>query len=269
MVDLTAVDPDGSLEPDPDQVAEVPLIDLLDDAVDLTPGRHVEDSHRDFAVEYQTLRRELTEQVRLLAELLPALVAGEGPSSLDGPTVSVSDLARAGLVAYGDPEPVSTSDQLDTDYLQGFLRSAGNTRRSTSTSGTFRLDSKGARIPQSRIKRVAEQEEEPGDGHLGCDTHRHRASPSGCRYGHGPTSPPALNGQNPGVYGSGAASTTSEAARARPMASGRARRVARRVLDEFDGPHGSPRGRHARDSRSAGQPVPLLDVHALPVVVLF
>ncbi|CAM5367997.1 N-6 DNA methylase [Streptomyces violaceorubidus] len=93
----------------------------------------------------------MTEQVRLLAELLPALVAGEGPSSLDGPTVSVSDLARAGLVAYGDPEPVSTSDQLDTDYLQGFLRSAGNTRRSTSTSGTFRLDSKGARIPQMDI----------------------------------------------------------------------------------------------------------------------
>ncbi|MEU2749768.1 N-6 DNA methylase [Streptomyces collinus] len=151
MVDLTAVDPDGSLEPDPEQMAEVPLIDLLDDAVDLTPGRHVEDSHRDFAVEYQTLRRELTEQVRLLAELLPALVAGDGPSSLDGPTVSVADLARAGLVAYGDPEPVSTSDQLDTDYLQGFLRGAGNTRRSTSTSGTFRLDSKGARIPQMDI----------------------------------------------------------------------------------------------------------------------
>jgi predicted DNA-binding transcriptional regulator AlpA len=151
MVDLTAVDPDGSLEPDPEQIAEVPLIDLLDDAVDLTPGRHVEDSHRDYAVEYQTLRRELTEQVRLLAELLPALVAGDGPSSLDGPTVSVADLARAGLVEYGDPEPVSTSDQLDTAYLQGFLRSAGNTRRSTSTSGTFRLDSKGARIPQMDI----------------------------------------------------------------------------------------------------------------------
>ena len=151
MVDLTAVDPDGSLEPGPEHVADVPLIDLLDDAVDLTPGRHVEDSHRDYAVEYQTLRRELTEQVRLLAELLPALVAGDGPSSLDGPTVSVADLARAGLVEYGDPEPVSTSDQLDTAYLQGFLRSAGNTRRSTSTSGTFRLDSKGARIPQMDI----------------------------------------------------------------------------------------------------------------------
>jgi predicted DNA-binding transcriptional regulator AlpA len=151
MVDLTAGDPDGLLEPDPEQMAEVPLIDLLGDAVDLTPGRHVEDSHRDYAVAYQTLRRELTEQVRLLAELLPALVAGDGPSSLDGPTVSVADLARAGLVEYGDPEPVSISDQLDTDYLQGFLRSAANTRRSTSTSGTFRLDGKGARIPQMDI----------------------------------------------------------------------------------------------------------------------
>ncbi|MET8163754.1 N-6 DNA methylase [Streptomyces sp. NPDC005329] len=151
MVDLTAGDPDGSLEPDPEQMAEVPLIDLLDDAVDLTPGRHVEDSHRDYTDEYQSLRRQLTEQVRLLAELLPALVEGDGPSSVDGPTVSVADLARAGLVEYGDPEPVSISDQLDTDYLQGFLRSVANTRRSTSNSGTFRLDGKGARIPQMDI----------------------------------------------------------------------------------------------------------------------
>jgi hypothetical protein len=151
MVDLTAGDPDCPLEPAPEQMADVPLIDLLDDAVDLTPGRHVEDSHRDYAAEYHTLRRQLTEQVRLLAELLPALVAGDGPSSLDGPTVSVADLARAGLVEYGEPEPVSISDQLDTDYLQGFLRSVANTRRSTSTSGTFRLDGKGARIPQMDI----------------------------------------------------------------------------------------------------------------------
>ncbi|MDX3134028.1 N-6 DNA methylase [Streptomyces europaeiscabiei] len=151
MVDLTAGDPDGPLEPAPEQTAEVPLIDLLDDAVDLTPGRHVEDSHRDFAVEYQTLRQELTDHVRLLAELLPALVAGDSPSSLDGPTVSVADLARAGLVEYGDPEPVSISDQLDTNYLQGFLRSGANTRRSTSASGTYRLDGKGARIPQMDI----------------------------------------------------------------------------------------------------------------------
>ncbi|WP_234532966.1 N-6 DNA methylase [Streptomyces shenzhenensis] len=151
MVDLTANDPDGPLEPGPDQTADVPLIELLDDAVDLTPGRHVEESHRDYTTEYQALRQELAEQVRLLADLLPALTAGAGASALDGPSVSVADLARAGLIEYGAPEPVSVSDQLDTDYLQGFLRSAANTRRSTSASGTYRLDGKGARIPQMDI----------------------------------------------------------------------------------------------------------------------
>ncbi|MET8009887.1 N-6 DNA methylase [Streptomyces sp. NPDC005271] len=151
MVDLTASDPDGSLEAGPGQVADVPLIDLLDEAVDLTPGRHVEESHRDFLAEYRALRGELEQQLRGIAELLPMLTAGGGPASLDGPTVSVAELARAGLVEYGDPEPVSVTDQLDTDYLQGFLRSAVNNRRSTSASGTFRLDGRGARIPQMEI----------------------------------------------------------------------------------------------------------------------
>ncbi|RZB15673.1 SAM-dependent methyltransferase [Streptomyces sp. F001] len=151
MVDLTANDPDGSLEAQPDQVAEVSLIELLDDAVDLTPGRRVAESHRDYAAEYQSLKQELTARVRLLTELLPALTAGASASVLDGPSVSVADLARAGLVQYGDPDPVSVSDQLDTDFLQGFLRSSANTRRSTSDSGTFRLDGKGARIPQMDI----------------------------------------------------------------------------------------------------------------------
>ncbi|MBZ6114592.1 MULTISPECIES: N-6 DNA methylase [Streptomyces] len=151
MIDLTANDPDGDLEPAPEQIADVPLIDLLDDTVDLTPGRYVEESHRDYATEYGAIRQELSEQMRLLAELLPELIAGEGPGALDGSSVSVSDLARAGLVEYGGLEPVSTSDQLDTDFLRGFLRGTSNTRRSTSASGTFRLDGKGARVPQMDI----------------------------------------------------------------------------------------------------------------------
>ncbi|MFD8332955.1 N-6 DNA methylase [Streptomyces solisilvae] len=151
MVDLTARDPDDSLEPGPGQVVDVPLIDLLDDVVDLSPGRRVEESHRDFAAEYRFLRQELTQQLRGIVELLPMLTAGEGAGSLDGPTVSVAELARAGLVEYGDPEPVSKVDQLDTEYLQGFLRNAANNRRSTSASGTFRLDGRGARIPQMDI----------------------------------------------------------------------------------------------------------------------
>ncbi|MFD5128011.1 N-6 DNA methylase [Streptomyces olindensis] len=150
MVDLTENDPDGSLEPRPDQTVDVPLIELLDDAVDLTPGRHVVESHRDYVAEYDRLRRELT-QVRRLAELLPLLTEGRGSGGPDGPSVSVADLARAGLVEFGDTEPVSVSDQLDTDFLRGFLRSTSNTRRSTSASGTFRFDAKGARIPQMDI----------------------------------------------------------------------------------------------------------------------
>ncbi|MGW1810011.1 N-6 DNA methylase [Streptomyces sp. NPDC002078] len=151
MVDLTANDPDGTLEPAADQTADVPLIDLLDDTVDLTPGQHVKESQRDYATEYTALRRELADQVRHLTALLPELTAGDGLGVLDGPSVSVADLARAGLIEYGDPEPVSVSDQLDTAFLQGFLRSAANARRSTSSSGTFRFDGKGARIPQMDI----------------------------------------------------------------------------------------------------------------------
>jgi hypothetical protein len=73
MVDLTENDPDGSLEPSPDQTVSVPLIELLDDAVDLTPSRHVSDSHRDYVAEYERARRELAQQVQRLTEPLPYL----------------------------------------------------------------------------------------------------------------------------------------------------------------------------------------------------
>ncbi|MFI9800070.1 N-6 DNA methylase [Streptomyces sp. NPDC052302] len=152
MVDLTDNSPDGDLEPRPDQVADVSLIELLDDTVDLTPGSHLRSRHRDYPAEYAALRKELEDRVRRLAALLPELAAGGGPGSLDGATTTVGELARAGLVAYDGPEPVSSSDQLDTDYLQGFLRSSANVRRSTTTSGTYRLDGRGSRIPRMGIE---------------------------------------------------------------------------------------------------------------------
>ncbi|MER6168141.1 hypothetical protein [Streptomyces violaceorubidus] len=65
--------------------------------------------------------------------------------------MSVAELARAGLVEYGDAEPTSVSDQLDTDYLRGFLHSTANTRRSTSTSGTYRFDARSGRVPKIEI----------------------------------------------------------------------------------------------------------------------
>lgn len=152
MVDLTGNPPDGSLQPKPNQVADVPLIDLLDDVVDLTPGLYTDASHRDYAADYAALKDRLRAQLEDLVELLPDLTEGTGATSFEGSTVSVSELVRAGLVEYGREEsPSSSSDQLDTDYLQGFLRSAANRRRSTSASGTHRPDSRGARIPQLDI----------------------------------------------------------------------------------------------------------------------
>lgn len=152
MVDLTDNNPDGTLEPRLDQVADVPLIELLDDVVDLTPGSHLRTRHRDYPGEYAALRKELEEVLERLTSVLPELARGGGPGSLDGSTTSVADLARAGLVTYDGPEPVSASEQLDTDYLQGFLRSSINTRRSTSASGSYRFDSRGSRIPRMSIE---------------------------------------------------------------------------------------------------------------------
>ncbi|MFE0672579.1 N-6 DNA methylase [Streptomyces sp. NPDC058867] len=151
MVDLTGNSPDGELEPRGDQVVDLPVIELLDDTVDLTPASHLRSRHRDYPAEYAGLRAELAEQVRRLVTLLPELAAGGGPASLDGATTSVADLVRAGLVTYDGAEPESASDQLDTEFLRGFLRSSVNNRRSTSASGTYRLDGRGARIPRMDI----------------------------------------------------------------------------------------------------------------------
>lgn len=77
---------------------------------------------------------------------MPPLTSGPGP--LDGATVKVGDLARAGLVDITEGQVLSTSDQLDTSYLEGFVRSGANIRRSTSASGSFRADARGSRIPR-------------------------------------------------------------------------------------------------------------------------
>jgi hypothetical protein len=151
MTDLTPNDPDGGLDPADGRSADISRIDLLDDTVDLTPAVHIPTVHTDYAVEYATARAEVEQQLATLLSQLPDLPAGPGSGSLNGATVSVSDLARAGLVEASGNEAVSTSEQLDTHYLNGFLRSASNTRRSTSTTGTFRTDTRGSRIPQMAI----------------------------------------------------------------------------------------------------------------------
>ncbi|MBR7826624.1 N-6 DNA methylase [Actinospica sp. MGRD01-02] len=152
MVDLTTNAADGPWDPDPAQVAEVPLIELLDETVDLSPGGYVGTLHRDYPVEYAELRHELTALARELLQSLPEFDPGDGTGTVEGPAVSLAELARAGLVDLEADDPTSTSEQLDTDFLRGFLHSPGNTRRSTSASGTYRTDTRAARIPQMPVE---------------------------------------------------------------------------------------------------------------------
>jgi hypothetical protein len=146
MVDLSANRPEDPFDPQPAQVVEVPLIDLLDDVVDLTPASHVAGVHRDYAAEYAALRSAALARLAALGDALPPLARGAGAGSLEGASVGVADLARAGLVEFAEGSPVSTSDQLDTDFLRGFLLGAAARRRATAT--TSRLDVRGARVPQ-------------------------------------------------------------------------------------------------------------------------
>ncbi|MCX4776747.1 N-6 DNA methylase [Streptomyces sp. NBC_01264] len=154
MVDLSTNSPDGPWEPQPHQEVEVPLIDLLDNEVDLTPSRYVREPEPDYAVEYATLREDLDMRLSRLQALLPELPPRGGADGLDdGVPVAVSDLLAAGLVSLDGEELTSVSDQLDPDYVRGFASSAANTRRSTSSSGTFRADLQAARLPRMDVER--------------------------------------------------------------------------------------------------------------------
>ncbi|MFB7340844.1 N-6 DNA methylase [Streptomyces hydrogenans] len=151
MTDLGGLDADAPFDGGAGRSAEVPRIELLDDTVDLTPAAHVAARLTDYAGEYAELRAAIARQLALLDGLLPPMEAGTGGGLADGASVSLSELARAGLIELSEDTALSTSGQLDSDYLNGFLRSAANNRRSTSASGTFRLDARGARVPQVGI----------------------------------------------------------------------------------------------------------------------
>ncbi|GAA1840086.1 N-6 DNA methylase [Actinomadura bangladeshensis] len=144
MIDLTDADLGGSIAPDADRVADVPVISLLDEDADLTPGRHVA-AGQPGAAAYDRARARFDELLDGLRGALPRLP--EGAEDIAA-TVNVSELIRGGLVRVEDGRASSTTDQLDTDFLLGFLKSAVNTRRNTSGSGTHRADPRGARVPQ-------------------------------------------------------------------------------------------------------------------------
>ncbi|MDX3640658.1 N-6 DNA methylase [Streptomyces sp. MB09-02B] len=158
MIDLSTAAPDGigtkNGAPTPEQIADVSPVDILDDDVDLSPSRYVTPHHGDYPAEYAALRDRVQSLARDLLDLLPVLPAG--PGRIEAAPIGLGDLVRGGLVDLDGTVPTSRTDQLDTDYLRGFLRSATNIRRGTTASGTFRLNAPAARLPQMDIGRQRE-----------------------------------------------------------------------------------------------------------------
>ncbi|WP_051572286.1 N-6 DNA methylase [Cryptosporangium arvum] len=200
----------------------VPVIDLLDDEVDLRPSRRapVDSPHRSVTDELRTAGGRLS----ALVERLPALLPGrtiEAPADTPSPSISIAELARSGAVEIIGPlrggddgeavdapllsasdiirrgpatagtdrvsqriplragdvvvpmiaRPVTAGvvtedgallgrsiylirpdlDTIDPWFLAGHLPTAGNERRTSSLSGTLRLDVRRAQVPRIPI----------------------------------------------------------------------------------------------------------------------
>jgi len=149
MVDLSATSNGDPEDPAARQV-DVPLIQLLDEAVDLTPAHHITPAVADYAADYAAARARLHEAAARLSGSLPALGAGDG--ELKAASVRLADLIDAGLISLEGAEVRTRSDRVDADFLNGFLHAPANTQRSTSASGSFRTDARSARIPQMGVE---------------------------------------------------------------------------------------------------------------------
>lgn len=145
MLDLSDEDGDIDMASAWDRAVAVPPVALLDDDVDLTPSRYVVPHGGDIGAQYASARAEFDRLLSELADALPDLSAASGwdrATALD-----VGELIRHGLVSAGEKTLISHTDQVDGDFLSGFVRSPSNARRSTSASGSYRLDPKAAKVP--------------------------------------------------------------------------------------------------------------------------
>ncbi len=138
MVDLSGPTADA-LAPS----VEVPAIELLDEFVDLSPGRYLAAQQRPPEIEYTRVAQRMAELTAQFNETLAQFQPGEG--KIAETDVRVSDLMRAGLVTVTRNEVSSKTEQIDDEFLRRFVQAHGGTVRG---SGSFRTDARGARIPQ-------------------------------------------------------------------------------------------------------------------------
>lgn len=86
----------GTTEPRPGITRALPVIELLDDDVDLAPARHLPPPAAGGADELDAVRDRLAATLRRTAELAPAPAAAGEPARW--PTTSIGELARAGAL---------------------------------------------------------------------------------------------------------------------------------------------------------------------------
>ncbi|WP_433758012.1 N-6 DNA methylase [Nocardia sp. CA-135398] len=146
MLDLTDENGDIDMASAWEHAVIVSAVALLDDEVDLTPARYVGPHGGDNESEYATARMEFDRLLSELTDALPHLAPAPGWER--SMALDVGELIRHGLVSVDEDTLTSHTDQIDADFLRGFIRSASNTRRNTSSSGSFRIDSRAAKVPQ-------------------------------------------------------------------------------------------------------------------------
>jgi hypothetical protein len=171
--------PDGAL---------VPVVDLLDDEVDVTPARHLVDRRVD-AADVLARRDQLAADLGALTGQLPALRKADDAAPL--PMTTIADLARAGALAvHSQPDTVVASgdvlvvlqgpdlradvatgpgelgtlganrvllrpdpNRLDSWFLAGFVARPSNYRLISSLGSTQRLDLRRASVPRIPLER--------------------------------------------------------------------------------------------------------------------
>ncbi|MEY9860017.1 type I restriction-modification system DNA methylase subunit [Catenulispora sp. GAS73] len=171
----------------------LPIIDLLDDAVDLSPGRHVPrpDTGLGYGrlLEYRTAAQDVLDR---LTDLLPPLGTEAAPAAT-WPLTTLGDLARAGALSIGGDAEIAVGDivvpvlggalgrawvvgegdaavgtlpgrgtavvrtdpaRLDPWFVAGYLRSDAVARQAVSHASTSsRMDLRKAPLPRLPLER--------------------------------------------------------------------------------------------------------------------
>ncbi|MEV4344995.1 N-6 DNA methylase [Actinoplanes sp. NPDC049596] len=98
---------------------EIPVIDLLDDEVDLTPARHAPAGleHADLVRELVANHRTLELQAQWLAKHVPTPLKASADDSSPPPTISIADLARSGALEILGPIRGDDGDPADVRVL--------------------------------------------------------------------------------------------------------------------------------------------------------